>query len=132
MMEPASIGTLSVAAIATIAKLTIQVNRFLSNVRDARKDMEAVSRELASLTMALSALRDDSAKVRFPPSLLGVVRNCDRVAGEMRDLLHRLENGGVVGRVRWTIGDREVMDKLRSSLESHKSAIDVALDMASL
>jgi len=34
--------------------------------------------------------------------------------------------------VKWTLFGRDDMDKLRSSLEAHKSALDIALDMVAL
>jgi hypothetical protein len=130
-MDPLTIASACIGAISTISRLSIQVTGFVSSVREARKDMEAVSRELTSLSMCLATLRDDSQTVNFPETLREVVGNCDRIANEMAEVLRKLHTGKAA-RIRWTIGDRDQINKLRSSLESHKSCIDVALDMASL
>ena len=130
-MDPLSITTACMGAVGTISKLSIEVPLFISSVREARKDMEAVLRELTSLTLCLNSLRDDAETINFPHTLRDVIQSCDQIAGEMRDLLKELQVAKA-GRLRWTMTEREQVNKLRSSLESHKSCIDVALDMASL
>jgi hypothetical protein len=131
-MDPVSLSTACVGLITAISQLSVQITGFVSSVRDARKDMDAVSRELISLTLCLEALRDDSQKIHFPETLLGIFGSCDRITKQMQELLTKLSSGDVVARLRWTVAARDEMNKLRSSLESHKSALDIALDMASL
>lgn len=130
-MDPLSITMACVTAIGTISKASVEVPRFISSVRESRKDMEAVLRELISLTLCLAVIRDDAEKVTFPTTLLAVVQSCDAIAGDIIGLLDRLRLKKS-GRIRWTLTERETVNKLRSSLESHKSCIDVALDMASM
>lgn len=130
-MDPLSITTACLGALGTISKVSLEIPLFISGVREARKDMEGVLRELTSLTLCLSALQDDAQKVTFPATLLGVVQSCDQIAGQIMGLLDKLKHTKS-GRIRWTLTEREEVNKLRSSLESHKSCIDVALDMASM
>lgn len=96
-----------------------------------RANMGAVSRELTSLSFCLASLRDDSERVKFPGTLLDVIHNCDAIAKEIANVLTELSTAKTA-RVRWTLQGRDHINKLRPSLESHKSCIDVALDMASL
>lgn len=98
-MDPLTIASACIGAISTIGKLSIQVTGFVSSVREARKDMEAVSRELTSLSMCLATLRDDSQTVNFPETLREVVCNCDRIPNEMAPVLQKL-NTGKVARIR--------------------------------
>lgn len=130
-MDPLSITTACLGAIGTISKVSLEIPLFISSVREARRDMEAVLRELTSLTLCLGALHDDAQKVTFPTTLLAVVQSCDQIAGQIISLLDRLKLKKS-GRIRWTLTEREEVNKLRSSLESHKSCIDVALDMATM
>lgn len=130
-MDPLSITMACVTAIGTISKATVEVPLFISGVREARKDMEAVLRELTSLTLCLSMIRDDAEKVTFPAALLAVVQSCDEIANEIVRLMDNLRLKKT-GRIRWNLTERDQINKLRSSLESHKSCIDVALDMASM
>lgn len=130
-MDPISVASACIGTVATISKLSVQITGFVSDVRDARRDMEAVSRELTSLSICLASLKDDSETVKFPDTLLDVIHNCDAIAKEITDVLTELSTSKTA-RIRWTLQVRDHIHKLRSSLESHKSCIDVALDMASL
>lgn len=122
--------------IAAIAQLTAQIVRFVSSFRDARRDMEAVSRELVSLSLCLEILKGDSARIKYPDglrqNLLAVLKNCNVVTQDMSRLLEKLTSANVARRIQWTSTGREDMEKLRSSLESHKSALDIALDLTAL
>lgn len=126
----------SASLISGIVTLSQQINTFVSSVRNARKDMDAVSRELSSLKLSLEGLRDDSSKINFPESLqqnlVGVLQNCDDVTKQMQDLLKKLSSESLRRHIQWSISARDEMNKLRSRLEAHKSAIDIALDMISM
>lgn len=49
--------------ISGIVTLSQQITTFVSSVRNSRKDIDAVSRELSSLKLSVEALRDDSSKI---------------------------------------------------------------------
>jgi hypothetical protein len=49
--------------ISGIVTLSQQIATFVSSVRNARKDMDAVSRELSFLKLSLEALGGNSSKV---------------------------------------------------------------------
>jgi chromosome segregation ATPase len=138
MPEPVvlAITVASASLISGIVTLSKQVTTFVSDVRAARKDMEAVSGELSSLTLCLEALRNDSLNIKFSESLqqnlVGVLRNCDDVIKEMQDLLKKLSSESLGRRMEWSMLARDEMNKLRSRLEAHKSAIDIALDLISM
>ena len=138
MPEPVALAiTVACASlISGVVTLSKQVTTFVSDVRAARKDMDAVSRELSSLTLSLAALRDDSLKINFPESLqqnlVGVIGNCDVVTKDMQKLLQKLSSESLGRRVEWSMSARDEMNKLRSRLEAHKSAIDIALDMLTM
>lgn len=138
MPEPVALAiTVACASlISGIVTLTQQIATFVSQVRSSRKDIDAVSRELSSLALCLEALRDDSSKISFPESLqqnlVGILRNCDDVTKEMQDLLTKLSQESLRTGVQWSMLARDEMNKLRSRLEAHKSAIDIALEMISM
>jgi hypothetical protein len=135
-MDPLSISTACVSLIATLGRIFPQIVSFVSDVRDARRDMDAVSQELHSLSLSLENLRDDSIEINYPEgshrTLITVLGNCDHVAKEMEALLNKMASGNIGRRMEWTIYGRDDMNKLRSRLEAHKSAIDIALDMVSI
>ena len=135
-MDPFTVSTGCIGLIAGIAQLSAQISAFVSSVRDARRDMDAVSRELSSLSMCLSTLRDDSTEIEYPAglreNLIGVLKHCDSVVKEMAALLRKLHSTNLLRKIQWTINGKDDMNRLRSSLESHKSALEIALDMTSL
>jgi hypothetical protein len=116
--------------------LMIEINSFVSAVRDARGDMADVNRELSSLSFSLSILQEDAGKVSYPESLekslTEVLRNCDRVTTQMKVLLDKLSSMKLGRRIQWAVEGRGEMDKLRSSPEAHKSAIEIALEMGAM
>jgi hypothetical protein len=135
-MEPLSIATGCVSLLSGVAKLSTQVSGFVASVRDARKDMTSVLAELSSLSLCLETLRNDSAMIDYPDAfredLLTVLKNCDAVTTEMTTLLDKLASANMMRKVQWTALGKDEMNKLRSSLESHKSALEIGLDMTSL
>jgi hypothetical protein len=138
-MDPLSITTACVGLVTTIAKVSITVNGFVREVRDARGDLDAVSRELLSLKTVLELLSDDaetSTGGGFPQSLIkqisGILKNCHGVLGQIESSLQNHSGAGVKKGVKWSLSGRDDMNKLRSSLEAHKSALDIALDMVAL
>ena len=140
-MDPLSITTGCITLVATITKLTVQINGFVREVRGARSDLDAVSRELHSLTTVLEMLAHDTGdttRSAFPPSLAqqitGIVKNCGGVVSQIEASLEK--HGGESARlkkgVQWSWGGKPDMEQLRSSLETHKSALDIALQMVEM
>ena len=64
MPEPVALAIAVACAslISGVVTLSKQITSFVSDVRASRTDMDAVSRELSSLTLCVQALRDDSSK----------------------------------------------------------------------
>lgn len=113
----------------------------MREIRGARSDLDAVSRELHSLTTVLEMLAHDAgdtARSAFPPSLAhqvtGIVKNCGGVVSQIEASLEK--HGGESTRlkkgVQWSWGGKSDMEQLRSSLEAHKSALDIALQMVEM
>ena len=117
----------------------ITISTFVRQVRDARGDLDAVSRELVSLKSILEILAEDTARSGangLPESLImqiqGIMSGCDDVIIQITSILSKYDGNGLVARSQWAINGRGDIDKLRSSLEAHKSALNIALDMLSL
>jgi hypothetical protein len=134
-MDPFTIATTCVGLISAIAQLSSQIKQFVSNFRDTRKDLESVTAELQSLSMCLECLQNDysNERVSYPEniskSLLAVLQNCEGVTTQMQALLDRASSASVNKRLQWAVHGSQQMNTLRSSLEAHKSAIDIALEM---
>lgn len=135
-MDPLSITSACSSLLIGVTKLSVQITNFVSSVRGARRDIDAVSRELTSLALCLETLRNESATAEFPDdfrgNLLSVLGNCDAVVKEIADVLVRLQRSVSAGRMQWSMSGRDEVNRLRSSLESHKSALEIALDLMTL
>jgi hypothetical protein len=98
--------------------------------------MEAVNRELSSLTYSLQLLKDDFSAFDCPESLRrnleDILRNCDQVLRQIQQLLTRLSANKLGKKLRWAFDGRDEMNRLRSSLEAHKSAINISLEVGAL
>jgi hypothetical protein len=115
------------------------VTGFVHDVRAARSDLDAVSRELHSLKNALELLARDAAKPTdkiFPETLrkqiTGIVTNCSGVVAEIEQTLKKHEGTGLKKSAQWVMSGKDDMAKLRSSLEAHKTALEIALDFVAM
>jgi STAND-like protein len=114
------------------------VNDFCCAVRDARRDLLSVSRELASLKTILEIIAEDAKNpdISFPPTLeeqiSRIVANCSDVVGQIQQLLHKYDRDGLRNGVKWVVNGKDDIDKLRVSLEAHKSALELAIELITL
>ena len=138
-MDPLSVTTGALSIVGNIVDLTITISIFMRQVRDARNDLDAVLRELISLKSTLEILAEDVSGPEphaLPESLStqvqGILRGCDSVVMEIAKTLSKFEGNGIILRSQWAITGRSDMEKLRSSLEAHKTALNIVLDMLSL
>ncbi|KAJ9617274.1 hypothetical protein H2200_000995 [Cladophialophora chaetospira] len=98
--------------------------------------MDAFSKEIASLIPCLEALQRPDLIHHYPdalrPNLVTIIRECDGVAGKMRELLSKLSSASVGRRMQWSLTSRDETGRLRQSLEAHKSALQIAISLVSL
>ncbi|KAI1330872.1 Rho GTPase activation protein [Xylariaceae sp. FL0255] len=107
---------------------------FVRDVREARSDVDAVSRELHSLQTVLELLKEDTSL--FPPELAehtpNIIEHCSYVVDKLTALLSVL-NGADLSkekkRKRWLDGGSREAAMYRSSLEAHRTLIGLALDL---
>ncbi|KAF4439419.1 Chitin synthase A [Fusarium acutatum] len=137
-MDPLSIISGCAGLITAIGSLSISINTFVRSCREARSDLDRVSRELHSLQTVLELIEEDAKDDTkpFPPTIQhhvsGIVTNCGSVVLEVETCIKKYGDGRIKSRATWAINGQGDMEKLRSSLEAHKSALELALDMLSL
>ena len=138
MLDPLTIATSCLSLINGIASLTLHITAFVNDVRGARKDMDMISRELTSLSLCLGALSTDcqSQRVRYPETsqkgIEGALLNIDVLTHQVKNLLQNLSSGRLGRRIQWTMQSKDTVDKLRSSLETQKSTLEIALQCGSI
>ncbi|KAF5598136.1 chitin synthase A [Fusarium pseudoanthophilum] len=137
-MDPLSIISGCAGLITAIGSLSVSINTFVRSCREARSDLDRVSRELHSLQTVLELIEEDAKDDTkpFPPTIQhhvsGIVTNCGSVVLEVETCIKKYGDGRIKSRAAWAINGQGDMEKLRSSLEAHKSALELALDMLSL
>jgi hypothetical protein len=138
-MDPLSIAAGCLSLANTITKASVTIYGFIKSVRAARGDLDAISRELLSLKTLLELLADDATDsycYAFPKTLErqvnGIVSNCNEVVQSIEKTLKDYETLEGFKAAKWTVSAKDDMNKLRLSLEAHKSALEIALDMAAL
>lgn len=137
-MDPLSITAASVGLANGVGVLLSRITIFVMEVRSARKDMDTVVRELQSLQLSLVTLKgDEQTSVNpLPPTIkqqvLQIIVNCDVVTQQMNDLLVKLTSGRLGRRIQWSLTDKDEVNRLRSSLEANKSALEIALILGTI
>ena len=136
-MDPFSIAVTCTALVSTITKLTKTLTSFSRRVRESRHDITVIVQELVSLITTLEYLAEDMSDPenckKLPPSLVsqmkGLLAGCDKVVMQISQSISKFDSDGLIVRTQWAITGHEDMEKLRSSLEAHKSALAIGLDM---
>jgi len=64
--------------------------------------------------------------------IAGIVTNCTGVVVGIEKTLEKHDGGKVKKAARWVASGKNDVAKLQSSLEAHKSALEIALDMVTL
>ncbi|PNP78151.1 hypothetical protein FNYG_08468 [Fusarium nygamai] len=138
-MDPLSIATGCATLISTIGSLSLSINTFVRTCREARSDLDRVARELLSLQTVLELIQEDvtDESKAFPTTLerhvSGIITNCNTVVVELQECITKYSGDSrLKSKAGWAINGQGDVARLRSNLEAHKAALDLAVDMLSL
>ncbi|KAK1590392.1 uncharacterized protein LY79DRAFT_217305 [Colletotrichum navitas] len=137
-MDPLSIATACVGLAGTITTMAFNLTTFVCDVRDARSEIDAVSRELLSLKSVPELIADDFENAPRPPpdglltQISGVLSNCKNVVAEVEGCVQTHQGSRIQKGARWVAFGRGDMARLRATLEAHKTTLNLALEMLSL
>ena len=138
-MDPLSITATCVGLASTITRTSLVVISFVKDVRSARSDLDVISRELSSIKTILELLAEDfndSSTHSIPQTLqkqiTGIVTNCTGVVVDIEKTLVKHGGGRMNKAAKWVASGKNDVAKLQLSLEAHKSALEIALDMMAL
>ena len=133
LAEPLSNAATCTSLISSVGKASFEIYSFVSKVRDAHRDLDAVLKELSSLGLCSETLRNDamvtSNRVPRPleDKLLLVLLNTAEVVKEIREMVDHLHSDRFGNKLQWAIYGQGDMNKLRNRLESHKASLEIAL-----
>jgi len=140
-MDPLSITASCFAIIQLITSTSGSICTFIGSVRDSRSDLDAVDQELQSIKRILEQLREDiddqsgrrtktGMSTQLEEQVLGRLQLCDKAIRQIEETLgkYRTMMDKSIGRqFRWAVDGKNEMQRLRSELESHKWALEIAV-----
>jgi len=134
MADPFSIAATATGLAVTIVKVSKDVEHFMRQVREARREMDAVCRELGSLRSALEMLAGDmdAPGVAVPQTLEDILSNCEEVLGQLESCLKKYNSERLNTRVKYVWSGKETVAGYRAALAAHKGALDLAIDVMTL
>jgi hypothetical protein len=135
-MEVITVASIILPLISSLGTLIIQTQSFVSEVRSAQKDIDAVNSELSTLKQYLEVLREEIVKNDYPQgaksSLIGILQGCGETIHQMAALLTRYSSGNVRKDVQWALFGRGEMEKLRSKTERDKGFLSLAVSLVGM
>lgn len=91
--------------------------------------------ELGFLSLCVMQLKDNVTIQKYPEimrqSLRSVLESCRLVVERMQDHLKKVASESFGRRLQWAIKGKGEMDRLRQTLEAHKSSLSITLEMSS-
>ncbi|KAK8051029.1 hypothetical protein PG993_002414 [Apiospora rasikravindrae] len=118
----------------TISRTTLVLNEFVREVREARSDLDAVSRELHSLQGVLNLLKDDAPNLpsKIAAQTPAILQQCNVIVDELDTSLLALDSPELSRpekRTRWISEGKPHIADLRDALEAHRTTVGLALDL---
>lgn len=137
-MDPLTIATTCGGLALGVAGALKQTIAFANDVRDARQDVDTVSAELGAIQRCLEHIETDWKKypITLPEPLchhLGqILLNIEYNIIQIQDILRKLQIGKLGRRIMWGLTQKDEVNKLRSSLESNKATLQIALSLGNI
>ncbi|KAK4184755.1 hypothetical protein QBC35DRAFT_40219 [Podospora australis] len=132
-MDPLSITAGCFGLAGSIATITTAVSRFASEVKDAKEELGRITDELASLNVPLLHLSDSlhtsgvSVADHLAENIVGILSSCDSIVRDIGAIVDKCSARHQGTRsLSWVMSKPDVT-RLRSSLASHKTALNIAL-----
>jgi hypothetical protein len=132
-MDPFSITAACVSLLDTVLSASTGAITFIRECREARSEAQAVSGELHVLTTVLDVLKDEKLPATLEPSIHSILKDCNVIVSDIVKLLKKHSGASRADRAaRWALNGRGEVNKLRSTLEAHRSALNLALEVAAI
>ena len=116
-------------------KVSRTATSFVRDVRSAQADVDAVNSEFESIKTTIDILTDEFLQ-RTPDQLrdkiLAVVGNCATIVNEIDEVLSRYQPPIGNKRLQWAVSGKKELEKLKTNLNTHRHALDIALDTVKL
>ncbi|KAK7712420.1 hypothetical protein SLS64_004804 [Diaporthe eres] len=134
-MEAIGAAASVIAIVEIVGRVSASAASFMRDIKDARKDMIQVRKDMSDLSTVLNMVAEDldhhghdssSRADAMPHSqrhIVGIAHSCGAVLLKIETVLREGRS-----RFAWVTSGRERVDRLRARLEMCKLSLDVALD----
>jgi len=137
-MDPLSITTACVSLLGAVGGTSVKIITFIRGCRNAQADLACILEELSQLQLVIELLRDDADLLNDNQTLPESLRN--RVSALLANCLIILDNidtvlnkcTGKAGAAKWVMFGKDDIVVLRTSLETHRGALGLMLDLLSI
>lgn len=136
-MANSSITTDCIELGNTISRASLVLNEFVRQVREARADLDNVSRELHSLQSVLDLLKEDAGALpsRVATETPALLQQCNRAVSELDADLLALDGSALSRtqkRSQWiSVGKRQI-GELLPVIEAHRTMLGLSLDLVAV
>ncbi|KAI2620291.1 hypothetical protein GGS26DRAFT_594909 [Hypomontagnella submonticulosa] len=134
-MDPLSISVACIALGELMFKVSRAASSFVGDFRSAQADVDAINSEFDSIKATIGILTDEFLQ-RTPDQLrdkiLAIVGNCATIVNDIDEVLSRYQPPLGNKRFQWAISGKKELEKLKTNLNTHRHALDIALDTVKL
>jgi cell division protein FtsB len=133
-MDPLSIASTAVTLTIAIGRVAHEVDQFTRQVREARRELSDISRELGSLKAAIELLSDDlkTPGVVLPGSLGDILQECQESIIRLDETIQKYAREKLTTRIRYVWSGKETIMMHKGTLSAHRAALDLAVDVINL
>jgi hypothetical protein len=131
-MEPVGAVASVIAVVELVGRVSASAASFMHDIKDARRDMIQVRKDMSDLSIILSMVAEDLEPDRSSSPgemshsqqhIVGLTHTCRTVLLEIETVLRKGRS-----RIAWVTSGKATVGTLRKRLETCKSSLDVALE----
>ncbi|KAI0006663.1 hypothetical protein F4779DRAFT_595719 [Xylariaceae sp. FL0662B] len=129
-MDPLSIVAATFGLGDVMSKTLKEAASFVCDVQSAQADINAITREFTSIRTAMDLLTEnfqESIPEPLQHDVVTIIDNCVADVMKIHDILSRFQLPSFSRKLRWAVSGKKELGIIRSSLLTHKNALDMAL-----
>jgi hypothetical protein len=136
MADPLSIASACLAGVETIATVALTIRKFLKECRAAKSDLENVEETLAKLQTVFDGIKKEvsgpNSHLMDPSMRSGILSGINDCVGVIRRINEVVTEHVGQSSSRWVRNGKKQVADLQSSLETHRTVLQLAVSGAKL
>ena len=134
MADPFSIVTASFGLSLSAAKVSKYAYDFTIKVRDARKSMDGIRRELMSIESVLRLIAEDIRLpgATHPPTLESILNDCETNIGHLEALLVKYDKERLSSKIKYVWRGKDKIEEYQKVLAKLSVALSITVELITL